>query len=103
MSWTLQPSLALRAKGDGSAKPYRDNSLFRAEAFAVVFLPRHLEPLRVGEVPFDGVLEARREVVLGLPAELRLRLAGVDRVAAVVAGAVLDELDQLLARADRQR
>ena len=51
-------------------------------------------PGLVVAVPLDGPLQALGEVgVLGLPAELAAELGGVDRVAAVVAGAVPDPVE----------
>ena len=51
-------------------------------------------PRLVGHVPVDGGLQALGEVgVLGLPAELAAQFGGVDGVAAVVAGAVLDPIE----------
>ena len=51
-------------------------------------------PRLVGHVPVDGGLQALGEVgVLWLPAELAAQLGGVDGVAAVVAGAVLDPIE----------
>jgi hypothetical protein len=54
------------------------------------------DPGGVVEVPLDGLAEAGLEGFGGVPAEFGFDLAGVDGVAAVVAGTVLhvgDELD----------
>ena len=62
-------------------------------------------PFEVGEVPRDGALEAGGPGFGGLPAEIALDLGAVDGVAAVVAGAVLDEGDEfaaLLAAGERR-
>jgi len=48
----------------------------------------------VVEVPLDGLSEAALEIFLRFPAEFALDLAGVDRVAEVVAGAVGHEGDE---------
>ena len=53
-------------------------------------------PLLVVAIPGHGLLEALGEVDLRLPAELLAELLGGERVAAVVAGAVGDVLDQRL-------
>lgn len=54
-----------------------------------------LPPGLVVEVPLDRLAKAAFEVFLWFPAEFTLDLAGVDRVAEVVAGAVGDEGDEL--------
>ncbi len=53
-----------------------------------------LHPLVVGQVPLDRLAQAGLERFLRPPAEFGGELAGVDRVAAVVARAILDERDQ---------
>src|SRR3546814_10985210 len=45
---------------------------------------------RVGEIPVDGVGDTLLEAVRRRPTQLRLQLRRVDRVAAVVARAILD-------------
>ena len=62
---------------------------------AVVAGADRLPPGAVVAVPGDGALEALGEAHLRLPAE-RADLLGAERVAAVVAGAVGDVLDQRL-------
>src|SRR5206468_12893814 len=52
-----------------------------------------LPPGAVVAVPLDGLREAFLEAPLGLPAELA-QLRGVERVAAIVPGAILDVADQ---------
>lgn len=61
-----------------------------------------LDPLGVGEIPLDGLAEAGLETLLREPVELALDLAGVDGVAAVVAGAILHVSDELRVRAMRR-
>src|SRR5579885_2613468 len=61
-------------------------------------------PGLVGEVPVDGLGEPALETLRRPPAELRLELGRVDRVAAIVPRTVLDETDQrFVPRAVRQR
>src|SRR5688500_1484041 len=55
-----------------------------------------LPPLRVVAVPLDRRADGLLELVPRRPAELALDLRRVDRVAAVVAGAVLDLRDALV-------
>jgi hypothetical protein len=49
-----------------------------------------LDPGLVAEVPLHGLADAGLECLGRLPAEFAFELAGVDGVAAVAAGAVLD-------------
>ena len=58
-----------------------------------------VHPLLVTEVPADGLFDAFLELEGWLPTELVLELGGVDSVAQVVAGAVGDVGDELLAGA----
>src|SRR6201996_2109081 len=58
-------------------------------------------PVLVLAVPVDGARDPLVEVDLRLPAELGLQLLRGERVAAVVAGAVGDVLDQRLVAADQ--
>src|SRR5688572_20375385 len=53
-----------------------------------------LPPGAVFEIPVNRLLESRRKRLLRPPAERALDLAGIDRVAAVVPGAILYERDQ---------
>ena len=53
----------------------------------------------VVEIPADGLFDAFLELERRLPAELALKLARIDRVAEIVAGAVGDIGDQMVARA----
>lgn len=53
-----------------------------------------MPPGLVVEVPLHGLAEAAFEIFLRFPVEFSLDLAGVDRVAEVVAGAVGDEGDE---------
>ena len=73
--------------------------------FCVVFLVLTggdvIHPLLVVEVPADSLFDAFLELEGGFPAELVLELGGVDGVAQVVAGAVGDIGDELLAGAFR--
>src|SRR5690606_25409543 len=57
-------------------------------------------PVRVGKVPVDGFGQAAGKGFHRGPTQLPLDLAGVDGVAAVVAGAVLDGCDQVAVAAD---
>jgi hypothetical protein len=59
------------------------------------------DPVGVVQVPLDGFAYAGFEGFFGCPAEFALDLAGVDGVAQVVAGAVLDMGDQVFIGADR--
>src|SRR5688572_626124 len=56
---------------------------------AVGPIPNALQPFRLRQVPPNCQGQGGLEGVARLPAELALDLGGVDRVAAVVAGAVL--------------
>ena len=58
------------------------------------------DPGGVVQVPADGLAQAGFELFGRLPAQFARDLGGVDGVAAVVAGAVLDEGDQASARAE---
>ena len=49
-----------------------------------------LDPAGIVQIPLDRPPQAGLEIVLRLPAQLAADLAGVDGVAAVVAGPVLD-------------
>src|SRR4051812_50002205 len=53
-------------------------------------------PVLVVAVPLDRRFDRQLEAVLRLPAELAFDLARVDRVAAVLAGAVLELRDDVL-------
>jgi len=46
------------------------------------------------DIPADGLLDSRLEILLRPPAELALELAGIDGIAAVVAGTIRHETDQ---------
>src|SRR3569623_1704391 len=71
----------------------------RSQPFQAVTAVQHaLHPQLVGQVPVDGVCYPTLESLRRRPAEFALQLARVDGVATVVAGAVLDEGDQRLAR-----
>src|SRR5215470_4259095 len=52
------------------------------------------EPVPILEIPGDRLLQPFREAQRGLPGKLARDLAGIDRVAPVMARAILDELDQ---------
>lgn len=52
-------------------------------------------PLQIVEVPFDGFSQAGFEGFCRGPAEFALYFAGVDGVALIVAGAVVDEGDEI--------
>src|SRR3954468_18071955 len=54
-----------------------------------------VDPARMVQIPLDGLAHAGLEGFLRRPAELGAQLGAVDRVAAVVAGAVLHEGDLL--------
>jgi hypothetical protein len=58
-------------------------------------------PVLVGQVPLDGLADAGFEGLGRAPAEFALDLAGVDGVAAVVAGAVGDVGDEAAVAAGR--
>src|ERR1700752_1057278 len=58
--------------------------------------PNSLQPNGMGWVPADGRGQRLLEAEARLPAELGADLRGVDRVAPVVAGPILDEADQAL-------
>src|SRR3954469_18488742 len=60
-------------------------------------------PLPVLEVPAHGLLEARLEGFPRPPAKLAANLVDVHRIAPVVAGAVLHELDKVRITAGRPR
>src|SRR5574337_1012026 len=66
----------------------------------VTAIQHALHPRLVVEIPVHGAGDAGFEIHTRLPAELALQLRRVDRVAAVVAGAILHELDQRLALAE---
>ncbi|MNZ90986.1 hypothetical protein D3C78_1099590 [compost metagenome] len=66
-----------------------------AEAFSLVATVLYAAaPLRVVQIPLDGLADTGLEGFLGSPAQFALDLAGIDGVAQVVAGAVLDVGDQ---------
>ena len=71
----------------------------KAEALAgVAALADRAPPGLVVEVPTHGFLQGLLKGLGRRPADLGLRLARIDRVAAVVAGTVGDERDQILVR-----
>src|SRR4051812_11705839 len=61
---------------------------------AICAVASALDPRRVVAVPAERVSESAFPRLARAPAELALELARIDGVAAVVAGAVADELDQ---------
>ena len=63
------------------------------EELVRVLLPHRLDPVRVGDVPIDGLLDRALEGVSRLPAEL-LDLGGVNRITKVVPRPVRDVMDQ---------
>src|SRR3546814_2298678 len=73
-------------------------TLREAEALALVAaLQNAAPPVLVVEVPGDGLAEPRGEALGRRPAQLARRLGGVDRVAQIVAGAVVHEGDEAAA------
>lgn len=60
-----------------------------------------LNPFSVLQIPLNRFADAGLECLLRRPAQFTLDLTGVDSVAQVVAGAVLDVDDELSVRADR--
>ena len=66
----------------------------------IVTIDDMLPPSLMLEVPLDGLLDAVLEFRLRLPAELRVDLRRVDGVAAVVALAVSDVLDEVFGVAE---
>src|SRR5215469_11967086 len=58
-------------------------------------------PAVVLQVPLDGFAQTRLKRFVRLPVELALDLAGVNRIARVVSGAIFHEGDQLAVRHDR--
>src|SRR5690554_4200303 len=79
--------------------PLRAISGLLSEPFeAVVAVEDALGPPGVGQVPVDRGGDAILEAHCRGPAQFVADLAGVDRVAAIVAGAVADELDLAGAR-----
>src|SRR5689334_306905 len=70
-----------------------------AETSAVIAALDLLPPGGVRDVPVDRGLEPALEARLRLPAERALGVAGVDRVAQIVARPVRHEADQAIARA----
>lgn len=76
---------------------------------AVVFLKPLLigpaldvfNPLGVNQIPLNRFANSGLEGFFWRPAQFALDLAGVDSVAQIVAGAVLDVGDELSVRADR--
>ena len=55
-----------------------------------------LRPRLVVKIPLHGLAQAGRKIFFRLPAEFVADLAGVDRVAHVVARTISDERDQIL-------
>lgn len=66
----------------------------------VVTIDDMLPPVLVLEIPFDRLLDAVLELRLRLPAEFRVDLRRVDGVAAIVALAVGDVLDEVFGLAE---
>src|SRR4051812_22611587 len=81
------------------ARPlFRGSTSFRIvqlDPLAIAAVHHRAPPWLVGEIPFDGLEESRVERLRRPVARLERRLHGVDGVAAIVPGAVLDERDQL--------
>src|SRR6185369_11198603 len=69
-----------------------------AEPFATIAAVEHaLAPVVVVQIPIHRLGDAALEAFTLAPAELRLELAGLDCVTAIVAGAILHVGDQRLA------
>src|SRR4051794_817612 len=52
-------------------------------------------PVFAADIPVDGLGQTAFEAFLGAPTELPLHLRGIDRIAAIMPRAILDEGDQL--------
>jgi len=86
-----RPSFIDNASEALCSLPHFVKLLGRAEAFAVVaILGDFVGPGAVFQIPVHGLGEASSKGFEGFPAELGLEFGAVDRIAAVVAGAVGD-------------
>ena len=60
----------------------------------VLFVQDFVEPVAVGDEPVEGLLKAGVESPLGAPAQFAPGLGGIEGVTAIVAGTILDVLDE---------
>src|SRR6267143_1735694 len=87
-TWPWAPSTSIRGMRRAASGP-----IVLAHPIAVRTAGHALHPVRVVEVPCHGLADAARERLPRAPAQLALDLAGIHRVAPVMAGAILHEGD----------
>jgi hypothetical protein len=94
LRWSSQPTWPFLPKDLHGGSAAQRAGVVLVEPVAVGAALHVGDPVLVGEVPLDGLADAGLEGLGRAPAEFALDLAGVDGVAAVVAGAVGDVGDE---------